>query len=134
MVKLIIIRNSEYVNRLRTYRIYLDEVKLGNVGNGEAKEFIIPAGRHQVCAKINWCSSPTLSFEVNDQETRTYQVGNFRHSNWLIPLSIAILILHFLLSVTLHFKATIFLLAPPFAVLIYYMTLGYKRYLSIKEF
>jgi Flp pilus assembly protein TadB len=77
----------------------------------------------------------TLSFEVSDLETKTYQVGNFRHSNWLIPLSVAILLLHFLLSVTVHFKYTIFfLLAPAFAVLIYYMTLGYKKYLSIKEF
>ena len=134
MAKMIIIRNTEYVNRLRAYRIYLDEVKIGQVGNGEAKEFIIPAGKHQVCAKINWYSSATLFFEVSDQETRTYQVGNFRHSNWLIPLSIAVLILHFLLSFTLHFKYTIFLLVPAFAVLIYYMTLGYKKYLSIKEF
>jgi hypothetical protein len=58
MAKLIIIRNSEYVNRLRTYRIYLDGVKLGNAANGDSKEFIIAPGQHNVCARVDWYSSP----------------------------------------------------------------------------
>ena len=134
MAKLIIIRNSEYANRLRSYRIYLDGVKLGNVANGDSKEFVISAGRHQVYAKIDWCSSPTISFDIKEQEAKTYQIGAFRYANWLIPLSIGILVLHVFLSFTIHFSYAIYLLAPAFLVLFYYMTIGYKRYLSIKEF
>lgn len=134
MAKLIIIRNAEYVNRIRTYRIYLDGVKLGSVANGAAKEFTIPAGQHQVYAKIDWCYSPTISFEVKEQETKTYQIGAFPNANWLVWVSIGILILHFFLSFTIHFPYVIYLVVAPFLVLFYYMTLGHKRYLSIKEF
>ena len=134
MAKLIIIRNSEYVNRLRTYRIYLDGVKLGNVANGDSKEFEVPAGQHQVWAKIDWCSSPTISFEVKEQQAKTYQIGVFPGANWLIWTSIGILILHFFLSFTIHFSYAIYLIVPAFLVLIYYMTIGRKRYLSIREF
>jgi len=134
MAKLIIIRNSEYVNRLRTYLIYLDGVKLGNVANGDSKEFEISAGHHQVWAKINWCSSPTISFDVNEGKAKTYQVGAFPCANWLIWTTIGILILHFFLSFTIHFSYAINLIVPTFLVLFYYMTIGRKRYLSIKEF
>jgi hypothetical protein len=134
MAKLIIIRNSEYVNRLRTYRIYLDGIKLGNVANGDSKEFEVPAGEHQVSAKIDWCSSPPISFAVNEQQSKTYQVGVFKGANWLIWTSIGILILHFFLSFTIHFSYAIYLIVPAFLVLIYYMTIGRKKYLSIREF
>ena len=134
MAKLIIIRNSEYVNRLRTYRIYLDGVKLGNVANGDSKEFEVPAGEHQVWAKIGWCSSPTISFEVKEQQAKTYQIGVFPGANWLVWVSIGILILHFFLSLTIHFSYAIYLLAPLFLVLFYYMSIGRKKYLCIREF
>jgi hypothetical protein len=134
VAKLIIIRNSEYVNRLRTYGIYLDGVKLGNVANGDSKEFDVPAGQHEVLAKIGWCTSPTISFEVKEEQAKTYEVSVFPGANWLIWTSIGILVLHFFLSFTIHFSYTIYLIAPAFFVLIYYMTIARKKYLSIKEF
>lgn len=134
MAKLIIIRNSEYVNRLRAYRIYLDGVKLGNVANGDSKEFEVSAGQHQVWATIDWRSSRKISFEVKEQQAKTYQIGLFPGANWLVWVSIGILILHFFLSLTIHFSYAIYLLAPLFLVLFYYMSIGRKKYLSIREF
>jgi len=134
MAKLIIIRSNEYLNRLRAYRIYLNGIKLGNVGNGETKEFTVRPGKHQVCAKIDWCGSRTLSFEVAENETKTYEVGGFKHGNWLMPVSMTIVILHFILLFTIDFSYTFFLVLPAFLVFVYYTTIGKKDYLFIKEF
>ena len=68
MWKLIIKRSSEWNSRLRDIGIYLDNKKIGEIRNGEFKEFDVPEGTHKLKAKIDWCRSETLDFKSSENE------------------------------------------------------------------
>ena len=60
MSKLIIKRVSEWKNKMRDIRIYLDGNKIGTIRNGEIKGFEIEPGQHSLKAKIDRCGSKTI--------------------------------------------------------------------------
>jgi len=128
MSKINIQRTSEYVNRLRNLGVYIDDKKVGTVSNGETKEFEIPAGSHLICCKIDWCSSPQLSFKVDEAETRSFKVGGFKNSNWLMPLSLGIIILNIVLNAFFGIHYGFYMLIPVFLLLMYYVTFGRKQF------
>lgn len=74
MAKLIIHRSSEFANRIRAIRIYLDKEKIGEIMDGETKEFEIPAGRHLLQAKIDWCGSNEIEFRVHEGKPVTFSL------------------------------------------------------------
>ena len=43
-----IVRDSGYAIRLRAYAVVLDGTKVGEIGNGEAKEFRVSGGQHEL--------------------------------------------------------------------------------------
>lgn len=104
MALLKISRSDEYANRFRNIRLYLDGIQLGVIKNGETKEFEIAHGNHFIKAKIDWCSSNTVSFHINEYETKLLSLNSFAKEN---PLGI-------------------------FAS-IWYISFGANRYLSLKE-
>ena len=55
-------RAKEFADYLRAYAILLDGDKLGEIKNGETREFPISPGRHQLRVKIDWCGSMTIPF------------------------------------------------------------------------
>jgi hypothetical protein len=126
-------RTSELNNRLRDYRIYIDGEKIGTIADGETKNFIISSGQHSIIAKIDWCSSPEISFNIIDTDTKTFNVGGFKGGNKIVLITIGLIALYFILKVLLQNSYTIFfLLTVPF-VLGYYITVGRKRYLILTE-
>lgn len=68
MVKLIINRSSEYSNKLRSIGIYLDDKKIGDIADGESKEFEVEEGTHTLRAKIDWCRSNPINLKMNSEE------------------------------------------------------------------
>jgi len=126
-------RTSEYNNRMRDYKIFIDGQQVATIANGETKDFATTAGQHTVTAKIDWCSSPDISINIGDNETKNLKVGGFKNGNWLMPLGLGIIVLHVILSKTMDFDYAIFLLAPTFLLLVYYLTLGRKNYLTLNE-
>ncbi len=56
-------RTTHWVDILRAYRIYIDGQHVGDVRDGEAVEFPVASGLHEVVLRINWCGSPRLSVE-----------------------------------------------------------------------
>jgi hypothetical protein len=133
MAKLIIERTSEYNNRMRNYKIFMDGQQLDTIGNGGIKEFTISPGRHTLYAKIDWCSSPEISFEITDSATKIFKVGGFKHSNWIMPLALIILFVSYIVKKTTGIDWLIYLVIPPFLLLMYYISIGRKKYLTIKE-
>ncbi|MBS1783052.1 MAG: hypothetical protein JSS78_08290 [Bacteroidetes bacterium] len=75
MATLRIQRNNEFINKARNYCIYVDGQKAGTIANGETKDFIVTSGQHQVVAKIDWCSSPTIFVNATDADTCAYKIG-----------------------------------------------------------
>jgi hypothetical protein len=128
-----ITRTSAYMNRLRDYQLYLDGKKIGTIGNGQTKQLETTAGQHTLLAKIDWCSSETVSFTLSESETQNLRVDGFKHAHWMMPVAMGAIALHFVVNLFFDFYYTIFLVIPAFLLLLYYMTIGRKSYLQLKE-
>lgn len=126
-------RISEYNNRMRDYKIFIDGLQVGTIANGETKEFATTAGQHSVSAKIDWCSSPDISINTDDNETKNLQVSGFKNGNWLMPIAGGIIALHFILKMAFDIEYTIVLVIPVFILLLYYLTFGRNKYLTLTE-
>jgi len=133
MPALIISRKNEWMNRLRKIGVYLDGEKIGTVSNGETKEFQVSAGLHQLHTKIDWCGSRTIPFTIAENESKTFELSSFKKAVWLMPLVAVLLIVNYLLQVTFRINSTLWLLVPVFLIFIYFLTLGRKDYLELKE-
>lgn len=126
-------RTSEYNNRMRDYKIFIDGQQVGSIANGETKDFPSTVGQHTVTAKVDWCSSPDISIEVKDNQNKNLKVGGFRNGQFLMPIGIGLIVLHFILSKFADFDYIIFLVAPLFLLSVYYMTIGRNKYLTLGE-
>lgn len=125
-------RKSEYINRAREYTIILDGNTVGTISNGETKDFTITKGTHTIRAKIDWCSSPDFNLEIEENETCNLRVGGFKNRNEFMLTGLGIMALHFILSKFANFEYTIYLAIPVALILIYYLTFGRKKYLTIE--
>ncbi len=72
MAKLRIIRDSGYADRLRAYQVIVDSKQVGDLRDGQTKEFPVSAGQHQLSLKIDWCGSKTVLFSVAEGDTVTF--------------------------------------------------------------
>jgi hypothetical protein len=125
-------RTNDYINYLRDYRLYIDGQKIGTIGNNQIKEFDIPNGQHSLIAKIDWCSCPNFSFEINENDSKILLLGGMRSSRWLVPL-IAISIILALILKYVSYYISIVLILIPLLYILYFLTIGRKNYLTIKE-
>lgn len=125
-------RTSEYNNRIRDYKIFIDGQEAGTIANGETKDFDTTVGQHIVTAKIDWCSSPNISINVKENQSCNLIVGGFRFGKLLMPLGIGLIVLHFILSKYADFDYFMFLILPIPVLFIYYVTLGRKKYLTLE--
>ena len=89
-------RTSEYNNRMRDYKIFIDGQQIGTIANGETKDFPTTVGQHIVTAKVDWCSSPDISVDINDNQTKNLKVGGFRNGQFLMPIGLGLIVLHFM--------------------------------------
>ena len=69
-------RPSQYADMLRKYRVEIDGIYVGKIRPGEMLEFEIPAGRAEVLARIDWCSSKGLELDLTEGSTCTVEVGS----------------------------------------------------------
>jgi len=125
-------RTNDYVNMLRDYHLFIDGQKIGTIGNDQIKEFDIPIGQHSLIAKIDWCSSPDFSFETNGKDSKILLLGGIRNWRWIMPLSSIFVLLSLLLKNVSYYISTVLVLIP-FLYFLYYLTIGRKNYLTIKE-
>ena len=84
-------RDSGYADRLRVYRVLLDGIEIGRVGNGETKSFDVKPGQHHLALKIDWGSSNAIDFGIaNDQSVKFMCGSNLRGFRLAIGLYYAI--------------------------------------------
>jgi hypothetical protein len=126
-------RTTEWVNMGRNYKIFIDGQFVGKIASGATKEFQTTAGQHIVVAKIDWCSSPNISINVNSNETKYLKVGNFRHSGWLLLLMAGMIGLLPILRGFIGFDYAIIFPIPPLLLSVFYISFGRKKYLTISE-
>lgn len=133
MAKIVITRSNEFNNRLRNAIIYIDGQKIGAVGNGDVKDFEVAEGNHSLYAQINWGRSRELEFFIGRDEKKYFTLSGYKYSNILAPVTLAIVVVHLIASKFFGIHWIIFLVIPSFLVILYYITLGRKDYLTLKE-
>ena len=86
-MNLTVSRDAGYADRLRAYSILVDDVKIGEIRNGETKDFPIAPGRHRISAKIDWCRTAALEFTVQEGEPLSFLVrSNLRGFRLLLAI------------------------------------------------
>lgn len=143
MATITLMRTNEYVNRFREYGVYVDNEKIGTIGNGQTKSFETDPGTHTIYAKIDWCYSPEYTFDINQSDNIIFNIGAFtgppwvvKYIKWLAPICAILIVLNILLRPVIHYN--LYYLAAPFVlpgflILVYFLSIGRKKYLSLSE-
>ena len=135
MPKLIIKRNSEWANKMRSFDLYLNGRKFTQIKDRQVLSYNIPEGKYQLIAKIDWCGSKPVNFELGKGEEKRIEIRGFIFSKYLLPIAIFTGLLYFGIYLRFHtnslFLATVLMLL--FGYLSYFMSFGRNQYLRLIE-
>ena len=82
MCKIQIKRDSGWADRVRNYKVLVDDVEIGEIGNGKIETYNLEPGQHTLQLTIDWCSSNEIAFELAPRETMKFSCGSsLRGSN-----------------------------------------------------
>jgi hypothetical protein len=135
--KLVLTRESEWLNRLRGYKVFIDGQKVGAVKNGDTEEFLVQPGMHTLTCKIDWCGSRDYKFEVKEGEVAYAHVrSGMRY--WLFFILPTILFyFYYSLDRTEKPQFMVYIMILLFSItglyLLYYTVFSRKDYLSIEK-
>lgn len=73
---LVINRQKSNIDRVRNYKIILDDTHIDNIKEGEIKNIDIKPGKHTLYMKIDWCRSNKIDFYMSKDETVEFKCGN----------------------------------------------------------
>lgn len=87
-------RPKNFVGQLRKFNIYLDDVRIGRIGNGEQQEFSVSEGSHKIYMKQDFLNSISIhEFSIAENETKSFTT-TYRKN----PLMIITMIISFIAS------------------------------------
>jgi hypothetical protein len=69
-------RDSGYADRMRTYRILVDDREVGDLADGESETFDVEPGSHAMKITIDWCSSNTVTFALAADQQLLLECGS----------------------------------------------------------
>jgi hypothetical protein len=86
-VTIVLRRDSGYADRLRKYRVILDDLEIGRIGNGDEKRFDITPGEHRLMIKVDWGRSGVVRFIAVEGQMLEFECGsNLRGANLLFAI------------------------------------------------
>ncbi len=133
MARIVIVRSNEYMNRFRGFSLHLNGEKLGDIYNDEKEEFEIPEGEHELVAKIDWCSSSVINFNISGNDVQTFNVGGFKHNKAILPMAATLVFLHLVMNIFFHIQLSIFFILPLLLLLVFYISIGRRQYLTLEQ-
>jgi hypothetical protein len=69
VAEIVLTRPAGYrTDRLRPYRVIIDDKKVGAIKPGETEVFSLPPGSHELQLKIDWASSEKLQVDLGDDD------------------------------------------------------------------
>ncbi|WP_409295856.1 hypothetical protein V1498_20350 [Peribacillus sp. SCS-26] len=71
-----ITRTSQFANKMRAYRIFLDGEEAGKIKNGETKKLEVRAGTHTLELEIDGCRSERIEFMAGTGEEIRFETGS----------------------------------------------------------
>ena len=76
-------RPKNFVGQLRKFNIYVDDVKIGSVANGETQEFQVSEGKHKIYMKQDIFNAiSTHEFSIAENETKSFTTAY--RKNWMM--------------------------------------------------
>ncbi|MGN6166361.1 MAG: hypothetical protein ACTHOF_17650, partial [Flavisolibacter sp.] len=118
MPALQLMRTDERTNQKAEMVLFLNGKQLGTIGNGEKKDFNIPAGFHKLSCRIDSSGSKNFSFQLKEGEVKTLVLSNNNDVNKFGPFGSGAIAIDLIVNGLL---------------LVYYFVIGHNRYISIKE-
>ena len=137
--KIILSRPAEWMNRIRSYKVFINGQQVGVIRSGATEEYLVEPGNVSVECKISWCSSRTLTVPVGSGETAYLKVSNGMKLYYFIVLLLAGEVF---LSFYYRNKpdkpswvdpVTTGLIIVVIGYLLYYLTIGRKKYLLLEK-
>ena len=77
-------RGAAFQDKIRSYKILVDGIQVGSIGDESAITVPVAPGRHSVQLKVDWCASPVIEVNMNAGITETVTCGP--NSNVLLAL------------------------------------------------
>lgn len=135
MPKLLIKRNSEWANKMRNFELYLNGRKFTYIKDRQLLSLEIPEGTYRLEARIDWCGSKPLDFEVKKGDIKRIEIRGFIFSRYFLPVALAIVLLYTGINLYYHINS-LFLAAVMmglFGYLLYFISFGRHQYLRLIE-
>lgn len=86
-------RPNKFIGRIKKFQVYVDDINIGAVSNGETQEFQIPAGQHKMYCKQDFFNSNFIyDFSIEENETKTFTAQYLEKPSFSIFLVLGILI------------------------------------------
>ena len=135
MPQLFIKRNSEWANRFRSFDLVLNGNIIAEIKDDQLLTLELPKGSYQLKAKVDWCGSNLLSFELHEGDIKFIEIKGFIYSRYLLPLALSTALLYFLMF--FKFKTNSLFLGTLLmffgGYLIYFISFGRDQYLRLIE-
>ncbi len=74
--KLSIIRRSDFADRRRSYKIFVNDKEVGVVTHNAVLDVEVPSGQLKVEARIDWTGSQPLTLEVVPHQVVAVEISN----------------------------------------------------------
>lgn len=64
--------SKQRADRLRTYRVFIDNQKVGKIREGESQSFPVRPGEHELQLKVDWATSEKRQFNIGDNDRASF--------------------------------------------------------------
>ncbi|KAA5534861.1 hypothetical protein F0919_09670 [Taibaiella lutea] len=134
MTTLQITRPSEWQNRIRKYKVYIDNEQVGILSNGETKDFFPTEGAHTIHVKMGWYGSAPYHCNLNKEDIQYLKVSSSAMAKWLPFSLIPFVLLHVFFKDVIGEGLSLLFFIPVLLIVIYLLTLGRNKYLTLTAF
>ena len=131
MAKIYIDRPNEIFNGRTPHQIYIDDKKVGTIGNGENKSFEVEQGEHTVVTKMNFfMGSPKVLVKVKGDEVQRLKVTGISGAIWLVGVAAVAFGIRYAMEPFFDIDQYTYIMFPCI-FLMYFLTIGRKKYLTL---
>ena len=131
MARLKIHRSNQWYGGVRDFKIFLDNEKIGEVGKGDTKEFIIPGGKHELFGKIDWFETKRVFLNLEEDEEKEIVLKSTPRSKLVIPFIAMSTVLVYLSDLKIEFLIILFISIA--LILLYTLTFGKHTFIKFEQ-
>ena len=137
--KIIINRKSQWMNRMRAFKIFVDDQEVGSVKNGNSEELVVEEGVHVVYLKFGFYRSAPLTLTLNKSENKFLIAQNGMKYFWPLYILMMLGIFSQMILKSRHLDPIswipllqIAMVIPGILYFLYYLVIARKKYLLLE--